>query len=85
MPHHHKIFLQLVTRLENEIHKTEVIWSEAENIRKKYRAIKSSLMQDSERFESTLKTLEDAIKEQQAEINKLQGIHKEALTMRDGK
>ena len=44
---------QLITRLENETHKMEVQWNEAEHIRKKYRAIKNSLMMDSEKFEST--------------------------------
>lgn len=77
------ILLQLVTRLENEIHKTEVQWNEGEHIRKKYRAIKSSLMQDSEKFESTLLKLEVAISEQQAEIKKLQSVHTEAAQMRD--
>lgn len=73
----------MVTRLENEIHKTEVQWNEAEHIRKKYRAIKSSLMQDSEKFESTLLKLEVSISEQQAEIKKLQSVHSEAQGMRD--
>lgn len=77
------IILKLITRLENEIHKTEVQFNEAEHIRKKYKAIKSSLMQDSERFERTLKELEEAIKEQQAEIYKLKSHQKEAVQMRD--
>lgn len=32
---------QLINRLENEFHKMEVQWSEAEHIRKKYRSIKN--------------------------------------------
>lgn len=72
-----------ITHLENEIHRTSVQWMEAEHIRKKYRGIKASLMNDSEKFESSLLDLERAIMEQQAEINKLEAIHKEALSMRD--
>ncbi|CAO1412563.1 unnamed protein product [Diamesa serratosioi] len=75
--------LKLITRLENEIHKTEVQWTEAEHIRKKYRSIKSSLMMDSEKFESTLLQLEHAIREQQHEINQLNSVHQEAQQMRD--
>lgn len=78
-----QIAIQLITRLENEIHKTEVQWTEAEHIRKKYRAIKSSLMMDSEKFESTLLQLEHAIREQQQEINQLNSVHQEAQQMRD--
>ncbi|CRK98896.1 CLUMA_CG012116, isoform A [Clunio marinus] len=74
---------KLITRLENEIHKMEVQWNEAEHIRKKYHCIKNSLMSDSERFESTLLKMEAAIKEQQQEINKLQAVYQEALQMRD--
>lgn len=61
----------------------EVQWNEAEHIRKKYRSIKNSLMNDSEKFESTLLKLENDIKEQQHEINRLQAVYQEALTMRD--
>ncbi|XP_035789301.1 coiled-coil domain-containing protein 151-like [Anopheles albimanus] len=74
---------KLITRLENEIHRTTVQWMEAEHIRKKYRGIKSSLMHDAEKFESSLLDLEHAITEQQAEINKLEEVHKEAVQMRD--
>jgi coiled-coil domain-containing protein 151 len=70
---------QLITRLENEIHKTEVQWNEAEHIRKKYRSIKNSLMNDSEKFESTLLEMEAAIRDQQQEINKLQAVYAEAF------
>ncbi|XP_058816922.1 outer dynein arm-docking complex subunit 3 [Topomyia yanbarensis] len=74
---------KLITHLENEIHRTSVQWMEAEHIRKKYRGIKSSLMRDAERFESSLLDLEVAITEQQAEITKLEAVHKEAMQMRD--
>lgn len=61
----------------------EVQWNEAEHIRKKYRAIKNSLMTDSEKFESTLLKMEADIREQQQEIDKLQAVYQEALQMRD--
>ncbi|XP_055585634.1 outer dynein arm-docking complex subunit 3 [Uranotaenia lowii] len=74
---------KLITHLENEIHRTSVQWMEAEHIRKKYRGIKASLMRDAEKFESSLLELEQAITEQGAEITKLEGVHKEAIQMRD--
>lgn len=74
---------KLITHLENEIHRTSVQWMEAEHIRKKYRGIKLSLMRDAEKFESSLLELEQAITEQQAEITKLEAVHKEAMQMRD--
>ncbi|XP_055615227.1 outer dynein arm-docking complex subunit 3 [Toxorhynchites rutilus septentrionalis] len=74
---------KLITHLENEIHRTSVQWMEAEHIRKKYRGIKFSLMRDAEKFERSLLELEQAITEQQAEITKLEGVHKEAMQMRD--
>lgn len=77
------VHFQLITRLENEIHKMEVQWNEAEHIRKKYRAIKNSLMMDSEKFESTLLKMETSMREQQQEINRLQAVYEEALQMRD--
>lgn len=45
---------------------------EAEHIRKKYRSIEASLMNDAERFERSLRELEAALTEQQAEIDRLQ-------------
>ncbi|XP_055371556.1 uncharacterized protein LOC129605679 [Condylostylus longicornis] len=74
---------KLVSHLENEIHRTNVQYMEAEHIRKKYRSIQASLMTDAERFEKSLKELEHALADQQAEINRLQQVHKEAIEMRD--
>lgn len=45
---------------------------EAEHIRKKYRSIEASLMNDAERFERSLRELDAALAEQQAEIDRLQ-------------
>ncbi|XP_065366566.1 NF-kappa-B essential modulator [Calliphora vicina] len=74
---------KLVCQLENQIHRTNVQWMEAEHIRKKYRSIEASLMNDAERFERSLKELEVALNEQQQEINRLQQVHNEAIEMRD--
>ncbi|XP_037954603.1 centrosome-associated protein CEP250 [Teleopsis dalmanni] len=74
---------RLVCKLENEIHRTKVQWMEAEHIRKKYRSIQSSLNNDSERFERSLRELEIKLSEQQTEINQLQQVHSEAMEMRD--
>ncbi|EAT37842.1 AAEL010214-PA [Aedes aegypti] len=73
---------KLITHLENEIHRTSVQWMEAEHIRR-IQGIKLALMRDAEKFESSLLDLEQAITEQQAEITKLEAVHKEAMQMRD--
>ncbi|XP_055920051.1 golgin subfamily B member 1 [Eupeodes corollae] len=74
---------KLVIQLENEIHRKNVKWIEAEHIKKKYKSIQSSLMADAERFERSLKELEEALAEQHTEINRLQQVHNEALEMRE--
>lgn len=61
-----------VCHLENEIHKINVQWMEAEHIRKKYKSIKASLTSDSDNFEKSLLELEQALEEQQVDINKMQ-------------
>lgn len=63
---------KLICHLENEIHRTNVQWMEAEHIRKKYRSIRATLMADSEKFEKSLLELEKAITEQQTDINRMQ-------------
>lgn len=73
----------MVYQLENEIHRTKVQCTEAEHIRKKYKSIRSCLMTDAERFEKSLKELEETLSNQQNEINRLQTVHREALDMRD--
>lgn len=73
----------MVYQLENEIHRTKVQCTEAEHIRKKYKSIRSCLMTDAERFEKSLKELEETLANQQNEINRLQTVHREALDMRD--
>lgn len=63
---------KLICHLENEIHRTNVQWMEAEHIRKKYRSIRATLMADSEKFEKSLLELEKSITEQQTDINRMQ-------------
>lgn len=66
---------KLICHLENEIHRTNVQWMEAEHIRKKYRSIRATLSADSEKFEKSLLELEKAITEQQTDINRMQVHH----------
>lgn len=63
---------KLICHLENEIHRTNVQWMEAEHIRKKYRSIRATLMADSEKFEKSLLELEKSITEQQTDIKRMQ-------------
>ncbi|XP_069678804.1 outer dynein arm-docking complex subunit 3 [Periplaneta americana] len=56
---------------------------EAEYVRKKYRIIRASLLEDSVEFESSLVKIEEAIKKQEVEINRLRNIYGEALDLRD--
>ncbi|KAG8264063.1 hypothetical protein J6590_019407 [Homalodisca vitripennis] len=72
-----------VSILENNIHKVEMNMMEAEHMRKKYRAIRASLLDDSVLFESTLKKLEQNIMKQDTEIKYLQAINRDALDLRD--
>lgn len=74
---------KLICHLENEIHRTSVQWMEAEHIRKKYRSIRSSLMADSENFESSLAELEQSLQVQETELEHLRSIYEEAVEMRD--
>ncbi|KAJ4429226.1 hypothetical protein ANN_26229 [Periplaneta americana] len=72
-----------VYTLENQIHRIEMNLMEAEYVRKKYRIIRASLLEDSVEFESSLVKIEEAIKKQEVEINRLRNIYGEALDLRD--
>ncbi|CAG2059639.1 unnamed protein product, partial [Timema podura] len=76
-------WLVQVTSLENQIHRVDMNMMEAEHVKKKYRAIRNSLLDDSVSFESSLKKLEKSIQKQEMEIKHLQKINKEALDLRD--
>lgn len=64
--------LQRVCELENQIHHTELNAMEAETVRRKYRSIRSGLLNDSVRFEVALSQVEGDIRKQEAEIKRLQ-------------
>ena len=70
---------KLICHLENEIHRVNVQWMEAEHIRKKYRAIKSSLMSDAENFESSLAELEQSLRAQETELDRLKEVYETGL------
>ncbi|PSN45156.1 hypothetical protein C0J52_03936 [Blattella germanica] len=72
-----------VCSLENQIHRVEMNLMEAEHVKKKYRVIRGSLLEDGVAFESTLIKIEEAIKKQEAEIRQLKDVHSEALGLRD--
>ncbi|EEB12866.1 Spindle assembly checkpoint component MAD1, putative [Pediculus humanus corporis] len=74
---------KIISALENQIHRVEMNMMEAEHINKKYKTICLHLLSESVEFESTLKKLEDEIEKQNAEIQQLQLINKEAVGLRD--
>lgn len=62
---------KLICHLENEIIRINMQWSQAEHIRKKYKAIQASLMTDAEKFEKNLLELEEALRQQNGDIEKM--------------
>ncbi|CAH0770371.1 unnamed protein product [Bemisia tabaci] len=74
---------KLMSSLENSIHQTEMSRMEAEHLRKKYRNIKSNLINDSVTFESILLKLEESILKQEMEISHLQSINQDAIELRN--
>ncbi|KPI95413.1 Coiled-coil domain-containing protein 151 [Papilio xuthus] len=71
-----------VSHLENEIHKVLVQWTEAELVKKKYSSIRQALVEDSVKFESSLGHIEELLKKQQEEINKIECVRAEAAETR---
>lgn len=65
---------KLICHLENEIIRINMQWSQAEHIRKKYKAIQASLMNDAEKFEKNLLELENALRQQNIDIEKMKVI-----------
>ncbi|KAK7580718.1 hypothetical protein V9T40_001347 [Parthenolecanium corni] len=74
---------QTIPSLENQIHKVEINIMEVEHLRKKYRTIKSQLVDESVGFESTLRKLEEKIYQQETEISHLQDAFEEATNLRN--
>lgn len=62
---------KLICHLENEIIRINMQWSQAEHIRKKYKSIQASLMTDAEKFEKNLIELEEALRQQNVDIEKM--------------
>lgn len=62
---------KLICHLENEIIRINMQWSQAEHIRKKYKSIQASLMTDAEKFEKNLLELEEALRQQNVDIEKM--------------
>ncbi|XP_039765581.1 coiled-coil domain-containing protein 150 [Pararge aegeria] len=71
-----------VSHLENEIHKVLIQWTEAELVKKKYFSIRQALIEDSVKFESSLCRIEELLKKQKEEIQKLEVVREEAAEMR---
>ncbi|XP_058809514.1 outer dynein arm-docking complex subunit 3 [Phymastichus coffea] len=72
-----------MTRLENQLHRVSVMQMEADTVRKKYRSVRASLKADASFYASYLDSLEESIREQQSEINRLQNVKAEAIALRD--
>ncbi|KAJ9583182.1 hypothetical protein L9F63_022482 [Diploptera punctata] len=72
-----------IRSLENQIHRVDMNLMEAQHVRKKYRIIRNSLLNDSVHFESTLLKIEEAIKKQETEVNQLKEVYSEAVGLRD--
>lgn len=65
---------KLICHLENEIIRINMQWSQAEHIRKKYKSIQASLMTDAEKFEKNLIELEEALCQQNSDIEQLKVV-----------
>lgn len=68
-----------VSLLENQIHQVEINIMEVKHLRKKYRMIKSQLVDESVAFESILKKLEEQISKQENEISRLHVNERDAF------
>lgn len=62
---------KLICHLENEFIRINMQWSQAEHIRKKYKTIQASLLADAEKFEKNLLELEEALRQQNVDIDKM--------------
>ncbi|VVC33810.1 Hypothetical protein CINCED_3A011932 [Cinara cedri] len=75
--------VKTLSALENRSHQIEMSRMEASHVTRKYRSIRSRLLEDSVVFDSTLDKLEKTIKIQQREIQRLEKINEEAIKSRD--
>lgn len=75
-----------ICHLENEIIRVNVQWSQGEHIRKKYKAIKGSLMNDAEKFEKNLLELENSLQQQNVDIDNMKVVDRFVISVqRDSK
>ncbi|XP_055306396.1 outer dynein arm-docking complex subunit 3 [Sitodiplosis mosellana] len=74
---------KLICHLENEIIRINMQWAQAEHIRKKYKSIQATLMTDAEKFEKNLLELEESLRQQNVDIEKMKDVNREAIHMRD--
>ncbi|KAH0564520.1 calponin homology domain-containing protein DDB_G0272472 [Cotesia glomerata] len=72
-----------IVSLENQLHRVSVMQMEADMVRKKYRSVRASLKSDAAFYVSSLKNLEQSLKEQELEIKQLQRVKEEAVELRD--
>ncbi|KAF7997249.1 hypothetical protein HCN44_005526 [Aphidius gifuensis] len=72
-----------IISLENHLHRVSVMQMEADTVRKKYRSVRASLKSDAAFYVSSLKNLEENIKDQELEIQQLQSVKNEAIELRD--
>ncbi|KAK0171981.1 hypothetical protein PV328_005364 [Microctonus aethiopoides] len=72
-----------IVDLENQLHRVSVMQMEADTVRKKYRSVRANLKADAAFYVSSLRNLEQSIKEQEMEIKQLQGVKEEAVELRD--
>ncbi|XP_046398924.1 outer dynein arm-docking complex subunit 3 [Ischnura elegans] len=72
-----------IRSLENQLHRIEMSVAEACHVRRKYRSIRSGLLEDSASYESTLRRLEESLQKQEEEIKRQQEVNKEAVSLRD--
>ncbi|XP_057325847.1 calponin homology domain-containing protein DDB_G0272472 [Microplitis mediator] len=72
-----------IVSLENQLHRVSIMQMEADIVRKKYRSVRASLKSDAAFYVSSLKNLEQNLKDQELEIKQLQRVKEEAIQLRD--
>ncbi|XP_043276161.1 uncharacterized protein [Venturia canescens] len=72
-----------IISLENQLQRVSVMQMEADTVRKKYRNVRSNLKADAASYVSSLRNLENSIREQEIEIKQLQNVKEEAIELRD--
>lgn len=68
--------------LQNDIHAIDVQYREADHVHTRYKDVKKSLQEDAARFEKNIRQIQEELKAQQLDIDKLQEITEEAHKLR---